>query len=703
MNFYKTLPAALGSLSLERIVLLVGLFAMSCLGSDAAFSETSLPSGLDAGAEQSFLAPQSWAKELTAEQGWGSNHVRLLADVNGDKRQDIVGFGTDGVWLATSTGTSFSPAFVLADFGYQSAWRVQKHVRVTGDINGDEMEDIVGFGDAGVYRALSNGSGFTSAARVVEEFGYDQGWRIDQHVRLLADVNGDGRKDIVGFGDDGVWLSLATSSGNFSAAMFVLEEFGSHQGWTPAKHIRTTADVNGDGRQDIVGFGDDWVWTALSTGNGFAPARNVLADFGYQAGGWKVDRHLRLMADMNKDGKQDIVAIGNDGVYLARSTGDGFEAPQFVIANFGYNSGWRVALHPRFVADLNGDGYQDIVGYGQDSIYRALGGPDGFGGVRGVLRDLVADLYPFNSNNSAQFAPRFVGDVNADSMQDLVAFDQVEIKVAPSSNLPPPAPPAAPSNPRITAKTTTSLTVAWNDNSSNERKFFVYFGKSDNGTQTYTVGANATSRVFNSLAADTQYCFSVQAESLFGISAETARACGSTSPEPVNNGPFTTSISMARQPIVQGFVPYLGTFGPINTGANISKINFPTQFPAVLLVKPGHSTNECGNPAAVVLVHGDMTADQKKAIWGSATPSISGLQTLYFVGCTTSGQLPDLLPVNITWSHPPQPPSPSPSPGPSDPGPDPEPDPGPYPCVDLSATPSDDANPRLRRRPDCEG
>jgi hypothetical protein len=32
---------------------------------------------------------------------------------------------------------------------------------------------------------------------------------VDRHVRLLADITGDGRTDIVGFGDDGVWVSLS--------------------------------------------------------------------------------------------------------------------------------------------------------------------------------------------------------------------------------------------------------------------------------------------------------------------------------------------------------------------------------------------------------------------------------------------------------------------------------------------------------------
>jgi hypothetical protein len=481
--------------------------------------------------EQSFFAPEVWAQEFTTGQGWYAEHPRLLADVNGDGRQDVVGFAEDGVWLGTSTGTSFIRAFALAEFGIHQGWRVDKHVRATGDINGDRMEDVVGFADDGVYRALSTGSGLTAATKVVANFGYNQGWRVDKHVRLLADVSGDGRKDIVAFGNDGVWLSLARPGGFFTAPAFVVREFGHNQGWTPDRHIRTTADVNGDGRQDIVAFGRDGVWIALSTGTGFGPAEFVLAEFGYAAGNWRVDRHPRLLADINRDGKQDIVAFGADGVWTARSTGGGFEAGEFILANFGYKQGWRVGVHPRFVADFNGDGYQDIVGFGDESVYRALGGSGGFEPLLGVLRDLVAwQGYPHDTPSLNQDPeelstryPRLAGDFNGDGMQDLIAFDRDHLMVVRSSNLPPPPPPAAPSNVRITGATTSSLSIAWKDNSDDERRFFINY----NG-QTAFAGVNTTTKTVSGLTADTQYCFTVRAESIWGVSAESRFACGRT-------------------------------------------------------------------------------------------------------------------------------------------------------------------------------
>ena len=49
-----------------------------------------------------------------------------------------------------------------------------------------------------------------------------------------------------------------------------------------------------------------------------------------------------------------------------------FSPPQFMLGgNFGFNTaagGWRVDQHPRFLADLTGDGRADIVGFGNDGV-----------------------------------------------------------------------------------------------------------------------------------------------------------------------------------------------------------------------------------------------------------------------------------------------------------------------------------------------
>ena len=54
---------------------------------------------------------------------------------------------------------------------------------------------------------------------IVAEFGYGDpaliedyegfnAWRVSRHPRFVVDLTGDGHADIVGFGDDGVWVAL---------------------------------------------------------------------------------------------------------------------------------------------------------------------------------------------------------------------------------------------------------------------------------------------------------------------------------------------------------------------------------------------------------------------------------------------------------------------------------------------------------------
>ena len=178
---------------------------------------------------------------------------------------------------------------------------------------------------------------------VVADLGYDQGWRVDQHPRFVVDITGDGKADLVGFGNDGVWTALGNGDGSFQAPKFVVADLGYDQGWRVDQNPRYVVDVTGDGKADLVGFGNDGVWTALGNGDGtFQPPKLVLADFD-PALGWDGTKHLRIMGDLNGDGRADIIGFGDAGVYSAMSNGDGtFAAATFILAAMGYDDGWRI-------------------------------------------------------------------------------------------------------------------------------------------------------------------------------------------------------------------------------------------------------------------------------------------------------------------------------------------------------------------------
>jgi hypothetical protein len=188
---------------------------------------------------------------------------------------------------------------VLADFGVDQGWRVDSHPRLLADVTGEGRADIVGFGDAGVYVARSNGDGtfaFTPVP-VLTDFGFDQGWRVDRHPRFLADVAGDGRADIVGFGDAGVLVGLNNGDGTFrQRPLFVIPNLGfrddgpvEQQGpflpdpnvgivQASGGHTGTVFYVGGDGSSRLWKWTEGMAgWQLLVPGSGATNARRFFA------------------------------------------------------------------------------------------------------------------------------------------------------------------------------------------------------------------------------------------------------------------------------------------------------------------------------------------------------------------------------------------------------------------------------------------
>ncbi|MGW4109738.1 FG-GAP repeat domain-containing protein [Actinosynnema sp. NPDC004786] len=191
------------------------------------------------------------------------------------------------------------------------------------DTTGDGRLDVVGFHDDGVWVSLQDEEGvFSEPVFTLDDFGVDKGWRsVEEHPRFLVKTTADGTVDIVGFGPQGVVLSRGRGDGTFEEARLVLNDFGGAQGWTGRKHLRLLADTTGDGTLDIVGFGDEGVWVSHGRGGGFGAAQLVCRGFGHDeaAGGWRVDHHPRHLADVTGDGRLDIIGFGGPGVYVARN------------------------------------------------------------------------------------------------------------------------------------------------------------------------------------------------------------------------------------------------------------------------------------------------------------------------------------------------------------------------------------------------
>jgi Ca2+-binding RTX toxin-like protein len=324
--------------------------------------------------------------DFNPARGWTSQDqfARHVADLNGDGYTDIVGFGIAGVLVSYgSAGGTFSAAgLALADFGQNSGWSSDNQFhRALADINGDGRADIIGFGFAGTLVSVAKADGsFGVVTTGIADFGRDQGWASqDRFARLVGDVNGDGKADIVGFGFAGTLVGLGNGDGTFQAAKTGLADFGVNQGWTSDNLFhRALSDVNGDGKADLVGFGIAGTYVAVSNGDGtFADAKLQLRDFGTSQGWSNDDSFQRIVTDVNGDRFADIVGFTNGGTMIAFGKGDGsFHPVRMDVSDFGRNQGWTSDnLYHRAIADMNNDGLADIVGFGINGTLIGLNSP----------------------------------------------------------------------------------------------------------------------------------------------------------------------------------------------------------------------------------------------------------------------------------------------------------------------------------------
>jgi hypothetical protein len=372
--------------------------------------------------------------------GWHvDKNPRFLVDLNNDGCADIVGFGDDGVWTVISNrdGTFQAPRFVVPDFGHNQGWREGKHPRFLAVTTKSGFLDIVGFGDAGVSIAYGNGDGTfdydATKQPVWPELGYSQGWRVDKHPRLVVDIDGDGCADLVGFGDDGLSIARSDGQGHFAGMPGVLD-FGYNQGWRVDKHPRVLAVTTTSGFPDIVGFGDAGVYIAWGNGNGTfdydATKPPVWPELGYSQG-WRVNKHPRLVVDIDGDGCADLIGFGDDGVSIARSDGQRHFVGLPGVLDFGYNQGWRIDRHPRFLADLTGKGQPSIVGFGDAGVFVARNNDDNSGsftydpGQQPVIPD-----FGYSHGWRIHKHPRLLADLRGDGQASIVGFGEAGVWTA---------------------------------------------------------------------------------------------------------------------------------------------------------------------------------------------------------------------------------------------------------------------------------
>ncbi|MDY0746526.1 FG-GAP-like repeat-containing protein [Paucibacter sp. R3-3] len=295
-------------------------------------------------------------------------------------------------------------------------------VNAIGDLDGDGRADIA----ASVLRYDSTQGGWVSGVQTYLQQP-DGSLALGPSAALptgypvtsvaIADVDGDGRNELLaGMGEYGVQVFLRDGSG----------------AWVPSAIIPVSAspriqmvDLNGDGRPDLVAFGNRdtgiigvgivgtvEVWLNLP-GGWMLNDRLVVGDFGMTASDL-------VVGDLNSDGRPDI-AFSGSGLSSSIRVAAGL-LPQGGDGHFSAVSQWFSAGNGGgaglAVADFNGDGRPDVAlysGYGPIFFYLQNGG--------GNLVDAPAQLAT-NSGGGLKAL-----DINGDGLADLVYDDGTSMVV----------------------------------------------------------------------------------------------------------------------------------------------------------------------------------------------------------------------------------------------------------------------------------
>lgn len=331
--------------------------------------------------EDAFAAGSVWTDTIrVTSKPWGYSEAvfpRFVADVDGDGRSDALYFDEDVVYVARSTGSAFLDKEAWSQPGELGSARLYEQFAgsgasgvgevLLGDVDADGLVDVVLFDDGGAAVALNTGTGFASPSYWSQDFGsdHDSAFHFGQRSRHLADVNGDGLLDLVGFTPEGTWLAFGTGAG-FESTIASHPEFGYPWG---ARELNFLADVDGDGRDDIVAFDSTHMRVGRGGVDGFGPEEYWLSDFG--AGGRDFRNDLRIVEDLNGDGLADFLISDVQGVSAWHSTGEG--PGERMLLGYGFTKGpnehWdNRGATPRSLADVDGDGQRELVGFGLDGL-----------------------------------------------------------------------------------------------------------------------------------------------------------------------------------------------------------------------------------------------------------------------------------------------------------------------------------------------
>jgi len=238
---------------------------------------------------------------------------------------------------------------------------------------------------ASVHNALAQGLTFTTNTYSVGA----------NPLAFAADINGDGRLDIITANNGTNTLTVLTNNGNGGFGFYATLKVGKYPGYVLA------VDLNGNGKLELVTANNGDNTLTVLTNNGFGVfGSNATLNVGS-------DPQTVSAVDINGAGKMDLICAnytspGTLTVYT--NNGNGV---------FGFNATLNCGNNPAIVisADVNGDGKPDLITANQGT------------NTLTVLTNNGTGSFGFNATLTVGKFPVYiiVTDVNEDGKQDLIS------------------------------------------------------------------------------------------------------------------------------------------------------------------------------------------------------------------------------------------------------------------------------------------
>jgi hypothetical protein len=357
----------------------------------------------------------------------------VVADLNSDGLPDLLTVNSSSnslsVLLNTVTPNAAAPNFAGTGFDFQfvggSPWFALPIA--AADINGDGKPDLITGGDGQHILVAIN---TTAPGAATPSFTAPVPFAVGSLPSSLtmADINGDGKPDVIAVNNlDGTASVLinTTPPGAMTPSFAAQQTFAT--GTSP--YEVTTADVNGDGKPDLVieNLGDRTVSVLINTttpGSNTASfiAQQVFATPG-AGGGFSV-----TAADINGDGLPDLVIAmqspANSGIVsiLINTTAAGSNT-----ASFAAQQTYTVGHQPSSVraVDVNSDGKPDlVVGDISDNSVAVLLNTTTPGSATPAFTTPIS--FATGGSFQAQGVPLSIADVNGDGRSDAIFVNQTD-------------------------------------------------------------------------------------------------------------------------------------------------------------------------------------------------------------------------------------------------------------------------------------